>query len=444
MHRRVRELRLTCRREDDAQHGRVLLDDALRTASLGDETRFIVVRRMNLGAMPLRASATHWSRRIEDVFRATPPVAVRFDGAGAADANAVFFETAHEPWLTLAERLAAGQRCPEWFWRAAVPQWDPASPVAETLRQCFRVLAERGGLALTIVLGLRLHAQGVLPALLRALEPEDLAPLRIETSSAAADQVPADFRPSADSAPRMEAEFALCWGARDARTHWLASLVLARNTASGTPSALALSLASAPLPGLVRHLVQEWTEPASHGKPTDAVLPIAPAGIWPTTEKPDGTAALSLGPAEHSVTCAGGLFFIVPLLARAGLTRHLTTLAEGPRSVLPWQILRLALRHARVPANDPLLLALEAIPPVVEPVGRWLLAAHRQAVRLTGLTLRQLIDRPALVTLSPTHIDVLFRPGDADIRIRSAGLDLDPGWVPWLGRVIAFHYSRET
>jgi hypothetical protein len=29
------------------------------------------------------------------------------------------------------------------------------------------------------------------------------------------------------------------------------------------------------------------------------------------------------------------------------------------------------------------------------------------------------------------------------MRIRRAGLDIDPGWVPWLGRVVSFHY-RET
>jgi len=444
MHRRVRELRLTCRREDDAQHGRVLLDDALRTASLGDETRFIVVRRMNLGAMPLRASATHWSRRIEDVFRATPPVAVRFDGVGAADANAVFFENAHEPWLNLAERLAADQRCPEWFWRPAVPRWDPARPVAETLRQCFRVLAEQGGLALTLVLGLRLQAQGVLPVLLRALEPADLTPVRSDLASDSYDRFEDRPAPQAESSPRTEAEFAVRWGARDVRTHWLASLVLARSTASGPANALSPSLASSLVPELLHHLVKEWTDPATLGSTPAATPPMEPAAATRAPEKTEGAAALSLAPTDHAVTRAGGLFFAVPLLARTGLTRHLTTLAEGPRAVLPWQILRLALRHARVPANDPLQRALESVPPVVEPVGRWLLAAHRQAVRLTGLTLRQLIDRPALVMLSPTHIDVLFRPGDADIRIRSAGLDLDPGWVPWLGRVIAFHYSRET
>lgn len=444
MHRRVRELRLTCRREDEAQHGRVLLDDALRTASLGDETRLIVVRRLDLGAMPLRASSTHWSRRIEDVFRATPPVAVRFDGAGAAQSNAVYFENAHEPWLTLAERVAAGRRCSEWFWRTAVPRWDPESPIDETLRRCFRVLAEHGGLALTLVLGLRLHAQGVLPALLRGLEAGDLAPLQKDLGAISPDQVQARPPRGPEPTPRNEAEFAVRWGGRDPRTHWLASLVLARTTTPVAPGALAPTLASALLPRLVHHLVQEWTAPAADGPPPDVARAVAPAEPIRAAGRPEGPGAPAIAPADHAFTRAGGLFFIVPLLARAGLVRHLPNLTRETRDALPWQILRLALRHARVPANDPLQLALEAIPPPVEQTGRWLLAAHRQAVHLTGLTLRQLIARSALVSLSPTHIDVLFRPADADIRIRSAGLDFDPGWVPWLGRVIAFHFSHEA
>jgi hypothetical protein len=48
--------------------------------------------------------------------------------------------------------------------------------------------------------------------------------------------------------------------------------------------------------------------------------------------------------------------------------------------------------------------------------------------------------RPGSFTLTPTHLDIFFQLDQADIRIRRAGLDLDPGWVPWLGRVVLFHY----
>jgi hypothetical protein len=33
-----------------------------------------------------------------------------------------------------------------------------------------------------------------------------------------------------------------------------------------------------------------------------------------------------------------------------------------------------------------------------------------------------------------------MRHSQVDMTVRRAGLDLDPGWVPWLGRVVQFHY----
>lgn len=447
MHRHVRKLRLTCGHEDDARHGRVLLDDALRTASLGDETRLILVRRLDLGHLSLRASSTHWSRRVEEVFRHARPVAVRFDSTEAAQANAVFFANQHEPWLTLAERVASGLRCDEWFWRAAAPKWSRSQPVEETLRRCFHMLAAQGGLALTLVLGLRLHAQGVLPVLLRSLQPGDVAGLRADLGAPAADAGPDGPTPapaSVGAAPVAEADFAHRWGPHDLRTRWLATVVVARTTAPGVVVDLAPTLATTVLPGLVQQVVLQWTEENAPGSPAFASAP-PPAPQFRLTGPEEVARPPHAAPApDHAFTRAGGLFFVIPLLARAGFTRHLPTLTGAARAALPWQVLRLCLRHARTPPDDPLMVALEGTPPAFDPIGRWVLAAHRHALAATGLTLRQVIARPALVTLSPTHVDVLFRPADADIRIRSAGLDFDPGWVPWLSRVIAFHFTRES
>lgn len=438
MHRRIRKLRLTCIRESDARHGRVLLEDALRTASLGDESRLILVRRLDLGPLSSRATATHWSRRVEQAFREARPVAVRFDSPEAARANAVYFANQHEPWLTLAERVAAGQPCREWYWRAAVAGWSPALSVGETLRRCFRKMAERGGLALTLVLGLRLHTQGVLPALLRTLQAADVDALQPELGSPAASQSgPSPPAPSPAPGWATEADFGRHWGAGDLRTRWLAALVIARAShPTGEPS-LAPSLSAVVLPGLVRQVVLQWTEP--HGEPTPSRPPMPVAAVSLPAPSPPAVAT-----PDRGFTRAGGLFFVIPLLGRAGFSRHLQTLPDGPRASLPWQVLQLCLRHVRVAPGDCLARALANIPPSGEPIARWVLAAHRHARDLTGLTLREVILRPALVALSPTQVDVLFRPEDAEIRIRGAGLDFDPGWVPWLRRVIAYHYTREA
>ena len=40
----------------------------------------------------------------------------------------------------------------------------------------------------------------------------------------------------------------------------------------------------------------------------------------------------------------------------------------------------------------------------------------------------------------PERIDVEFPPAALDLRIRRAGFDINPGFVPWLGRIVHFHY----
>lgn len=52
----------------------------------------------------------------------------------------------------------------------------------------------------------------------------------------------------------------------------------------------------------------------------------------------------------------------------------------------------------------------------------------------------QLLARPALVSCTRSHLDICYPQEYASLAVRLAGLDLDPGWVPWLGRVVAFHY----
>lgn len=56
------------------------------------------------------------------------------------------------------------------------------------------------------------------------------------------------------------------------------------------------------------------------------------------------------------------------------------------------------------------------------------------------LSLRSLINRPGRVNLTTTHWDVIFDLNQVDLRLRRLALDVDPGWVPWLGRVVQFHY----
>jgi hypothetical protein len=56
--------------------------------------------------------------------------------------------------------------------------------------------------------------------------------------------------------------------------------------------------------------------------------------------------------------------------------------------------------------------------------------------RLDGM----LLYKPGHLAVSTTHIDLYLTMAQADIRLRSVGLDRDPGWIPDLGYIILFHF----
>jgi hypothetical protein len=55
--------------------------------------------------------------------------------------------------------------------------------------------------------------------------------------------------------------------------------------------------------------------------------------------------------------------------------------------------------------------------------------------------LNSMLLRRATVVHDRTHVDVYFPLASATVAVRRVGFDRDPGWVPELGRVIAFHFD---
>jgi len=80
--------------------------------------------------------------------------------------------------------------------------------------------------------------------------------------------------------------------------------------------------------------------------------------------------------------------------------------------------------------------------PGLNDLGRTMqLLMSRYLRRFAGMSLRQLINRSGRLASSKTHLDILFETKQMDIRIRRSGLDVDPGWVAWLARVVQYHYE---
>lgn len=200
------------------------------------------------------------------------------------------------------------------------------------------------------------------------------------------------------------------------------------------------------------------------------------ASVWPQVDwvSSEGHEAIAdtppldvSAPVEGAFTAAGGLLLIVPILDRLGFGGFV---AANPHLLdvdFPARLLRAIARRAGVPTDDPLaaafarddeqplpVLDVDAMPTAARhelatpplrgashsSVETWIAAVRRWSRRHARQGLLSIVRRPARVTISDTHIDVVFTTSQADVRLRRIALDVDPGWVPWLGRVIQFHY----
>lgn len=145
---------------------------------------------------------------------------------------------------------------------------------------------------------------------------------------------------------------------------------------------------------------------------------------------------------EEVRTAWGGVLFLINALQRL----HIQVLLDRAGSDAPtgWRLLHdLGVAYG-MPDDEPLACFLAtqdletSVPPdllagllgdieaLYEPQGPWPLP----------------LAQPARLRATETHLDLDLEVTDIDIAVRLAGLDFDPGWVPWLGRVVAFHYDQ--
>ncbi len=169
-------------------------------------------------------------------------------------------------------------------------------------------------------------------------------------------------------------------------------------------------------------------------------------------------------------TAAAGLYFLLYVLRQLGITDALAASSTLVESRFAVHILNRLAAHAKVAPDDPIRHCLElqtadfsADGPFIDPRvwprnwpaaarGRgdsrtllriWTLAVRRWCRRTAGMTVREIVTRNGQVWLTRTDLDVTLPLSALDVRIRRVGLDINPGWLPWfgrLGRVVRFHY----
>ena len=505
--RHVRRLRVRAAAEDDARHAATLLGDALRTASLGvaDQGRFVVIRRLPLGRISTRVSAASLALHIERVAAEVMADAVSYDLPSAGAANAVAFASRAEAMVALARTHASGASADEWFWPEVVPGWrgDLSRSARWTLLLDAAHATPESAVVAAAVID-RAIAAGVVDEILSDVsQRQALRWLQLEGWSriGPAAAGPMWRRPEGSRSGTLR-RWRSTWDAVDARLVWLATMISVSERPAcaadpGLPGRIAFALQAleageATSQGdRVRALdanseTRSLTETERRSGRTFAAEP--GAAISDRRGAPiDGDAGVSAAPSEaHPVetpprpvkppisspadrtqardTAArpvddfaqpfvapssefGGLLFLVRALEQLGFAAFLADHPALLDSAFPARLLYAVGQRAGMPEDDPLALVLRA--PAGEDsdevtlIVAWRTAVRRWCRRYPRIGLRTLVRRHATLHVSRTHIDATFALSDLDVRVRRWALDVDPGWVPWLGRVITFTYGSQ-
>ncbi|HWS99312.1 MAG TPA: hypothetical protein VN256_03495 [Pyrinomonadaceae bacterium] len=238
----MRRLRLSAPAEDFFGRGTILLEDALRTASLPEGAgRLLLVRSLNVGKIRASRGPSPVALAIERALCVLGAQAVHAAEPAACEHGAVYFRDDAEPYVSLALKLALREKTDAWFWPLAVRAWKPEMPRDEALRALLLAVArtEAGACAASAMIQ-ELHRRRVSDQLLSALRREDgaallqefgwsgLSPVRprvVDDSSREGGRE----RPGAECPAQWGGAFARWanyWGADDPRSLWLAAVVL--------------------------------------------------------------------------------------------------------------------------------------------------------------------------------------------------------------------------
>jgi hypothetical protein len=371
------------------------------------------------------------------VFRPARPVAEigAQPGAGGALSPSAVAEVPPEARAADLWRLL-----PAWVRGMLAPLAPPAG------------LDARGWAALAVIVAARLHGRAALPALRRAAAalpvsvPSDPGPLP------GSDPAAAKLR--RDAAPGVARDAAVARALHSGSPPGNAPVVAEPGTARVASPSADVPTRCGGLPMLVNLVRMAGLEPfderlgaglcvavlrrlAGREAGGDPILGLLPEG-------PDlaPVALVPCHPAPGLLAAARPVLVAVRLVGRPGL-RVLALRGRHPVAVVDRERLAAvaaALGRGRIGRRGAAPFDA-AVAGAALAVGLALLL-RRALLRITGRPWRDGLHRRGRVALTATHCDVTLDLDDIRLPERRAGLDRDPGWVPWLGRVVLLHFER--
>jgi len=161
------------------------------------------------------------------------------------------------------------------------------------------------------------------------------------------------------------------------------------------------------------------------------------------------------------VTSWAGLLFLLACADEGGVPGRLADdPVLAPRGAA-WVLQRVGRRVVAIRPDDPALLAFAGLPADRPIDGDEVPPRPEENAALADLThgwvtataerlgsdvhpvfaVASMARRPGLVRSGPGWCQVTMPLDQVDLTVRRAGLDLDPGWVPWLGTTVRYHYE---
>jgi hypothetical protein len=439
-----------------------LTEEALRLCTLPgeEEGRLYYFRRLRVTDLPEDGDRRAWLNAFQQAMQEQAGQAVHGAQPRTAAADSVYFRTEQEACECLLMLYAARRTPVEWYWPRISRKPQGASAPEHVVGVIETLLQTAAGWSAVAAAFFSLTRQSDITNLLRML-PEQVIVKWIQEMGA---DLSAPARPihfSTATVATIQAALATT-GPDSPAMLWLAALavILLQPSSLEAQSAVRIARASlhdfiggAPLSSTKSSAEQTITPAIPGSGPTPVSNSATTAMAKEQSERFDDNTATpavnaNIGPAESAKelcfgerTAAAGLYFLLNALRRLEL-------GEQQYSLL--FIARLFARIAAytgVEADDPIRIWFEAIEREdgsEEPNERllriWLIKLRKWCWRNGRLSLRDIVQRPGYITLTRTHLDVTLSIDSADIRIRRTGLDLDPGWLPWFGRVVHFHY----
>jgi hypothetical protein len=189
-----------------------------------------------------------------------------------------------------------------------------------------------------------------------------------------------------------------------------------------------------------------------------------PRQVWDTSRSLPAVVALEPSlpdiNRQRGFSHAGGLLLLLGILDDTDLAREIVESELGSRRTQAWALHQLALALAGVDERDAAALAFAGLSPQTDPpsIGEepptqteveqlltWRRCLEQELItRVPGREhiLAWVCRREAEIVADPGWIEVHLSLDEVSTEIRRAGLDLDPGYLPWLGLVIKYVYRE--